>query len=153
LRRSRLSLAAHIVVVLLIDALALMLLSELLPGFVLDGPRAALGTAALIGLLNAFVLPAIARFTVKLSVLTLGLWALILNAGVILLAIRLIPGAAINNLAEAVVVTLLITVITAALSALLAIDQDDEWYFNVVRRQLTRRGEVIVDQTPGVVFL
>lgn len=153
MRRSRLSLAAHIVVVLLIDALALMLLSELLPGFVLDGPRAALGTAALIGLLNAFVWPAIARFTVKLSVLTLGLWALILNAGLILLAIRLIPGAAINNLGEAVVVTLLITVITAALSALLAIDQDDEWYFNVVRRQLTRRGEVIVDQTPGVVFL
>ena len=33
-------------IVLGFDALALLLLSELLPGFVLDGPGAALGTAA-----------------------------------------------------------------------------------------------------------
>lgn len=153
LRRSPLSLAGHVITVLLIDALALMLLSELLPGFVLDGPATALGTAALIGLLNAFVWPAIARFTVRLSVLTLGIWALILNAALISVAIKLIPGASIGDPVEALIITLLITAITAAVSALLAIDQEDGWYFNVVRRQLTRRGEVIASDVPGVVFL
>ena len=44
--------------VLLLDAAALLLLSELLPGFVLDGASAALGAAAAIGVLNALVWPA-----------------------------------------------------------------------------------------------
>ena len=38
--------------VLLLDAAILLLLSELLDGFVLDGAGSALGAAALIGLLN-----------------------------------------------------------------------------------------------------
>ncbi len=50
LTRSRFQLAVHVTVVLLVDALALMLLSELLPGFELRGPGAALGTAITIGL-------------------------------------------------------------------------------------------------------
>lgn len=151
--RKGLHLAGHVAVVLVIDAIALMLLSEALPGFVLDGPVVALGCAAVIGLLNAFVWPALARFTVSLSVLTLGLWALVLNAALVAIAFFIVPGATMDGLFEAVLVTLLITAITAALSKLLAIDQDDSWYFNVVRRQLERRGEAIASDVPGVVFL
>ena len=58
--------------VLLLDALALLLLSEVLSGFVLDGARAALGAAAAIGLLNALIWPVLARFALPLTVLTLG---------------------------------------------------------------------------------
>ena len=65
--------------VLLLDALALLLLSEILPGFVLDGAGAALGAAAVIGLLNALVWPVLARFALPLTVLTLGLAASALN--------------------------------------------------------------------------
>ena len=59
--------------VLLLDACTLLLLSQLLDGFVLDGAASALGAAALIGLLNALVLPVLVRFTLPLTVLTLGL--------------------------------------------------------------------------------
>lgn len=149
----RLYITGHLSTVWLIDAGALMLLSELLPGFVLDGPLTALGTAAIIGLLNAFVWPALARMTVRLSVLTLGLWALLLNAALIGLAVLIVPGARIDGPFEAVLVTLLITVITSAVSSILAIDQDDHWYFNVVSRQLGRRGEVVESDVPGAVFL
>ena len=58
--------------VLLLDAVALLLLSELLAGFVLDGAAAALGAAAAIGLLNALVWPVLARVALPLTVLTLG---------------------------------------------------------------------------------
>jgi hypothetical protein len=44
------------------------------------------------------------------------------------------------------------TVITTAASALLAIDDDETWQRNVVRRQARRRG-AITSQVPGVVFL
>lgn len=43
--------------------------------------------------------------------------------------------------------------LTAVLSALLAIDDDEAWQRNVVRRQARRRGERTASDVPGVVFL
>ena len=63
--------------VLLLDAATLLLLSEALSGFVLDGAADALGAAALIGLLNALVWPLLVRLTLPLTVLTLGLAGLL----------------------------------------------------------------------------
>jgi uncharacterized membrane protein YvlD (DUF360 family) len=71
----RFSIVVRAAVVLLVDAALLLLLSELLAGFTLDGPGAALGTAALAGVLNALLWPALARFALPLSVITLGLGA------------------------------------------------------------------------------
>jgi putative membrane protein len=75
----RISFALRAAIVLLIDAGALLLLSELIPGFTLDGARAALATAAVVGILNAFVWPVLARLALPLSVLTLGLAGLVLT--------------------------------------------------------------------------
>ena len=83
--------------VLLLDAVALLLLSEVLPGFVLDGAPAALGAAAAIGVLNALVWPLLARVALPLTVLTLGLGALLLNAILVTVAINLIPGAEVDG--------------------------------------------------------
>jgi uncharacterized membrane protein YvlD (DUF360 family) len=140
-------------VVLLVDALVLLLLSELLPGFTLDGPGAALATAALVGVLNALVWPLLARFALPLSVLTLGLGALALNAVLVVLAIDLVPGAEVHGFGSGVVVILGMAALTALVSALLAIDEDESWYRNVVRRQARRRGDRVETEVPGVVFL
>jgi len=139
--------------VLLLDALALLLLSELLSGFVLDGPKAALGAAALIGLLNALVWPALARLALPLTVLTLGLGALLLNGLLVTVAIDAIPGAEIGGVLEGTVVTIALAALTATVYALLAIDEDDSWYRYVVRRQLRRRGQATRSEVPGVLFL
>ena len=140
-------------VVVVLDALALLLLSELLPGFTLDGAGAALATAAAIGLLNAFVWPLLARLTLPLSVLTLGLGALVLNGVLVALVIDAIPGAHVADWGTGIVIVLGLTVLTALVSALLAIEQDESWYRNVVRRQARRRGDRVESDVPGVVFL
>jgi putative membrane protein len=111
--------------VLLLDGLILLLLSEILPGFVLDGPRAALGAAILIGALNALVWPALARFALPLTVLTLGIAALLLNALLVTLAIDVLPGGEIAGLFEGVVVTITMAAFTAIVYSLLSIDEDD----------------------------
>jgi uncharacterized membrane protein YvlD (DUF360 family) len=141
------------VVVLLVDAVGLILLSALLRGFELDGPGAALATAALVGVLNALVWPVLARFALPLSVLTLGLAALVLNGALVAFAIDLIPGATVDAWADGIVVALGMTVLTSLLSALLAIDEDESWYRNVVRRQARRRGVSTETDVPGVIFL
>ncbi|MFL5832960.1 MAG: phage holin family protein [Solirubrobacterales bacterium] len=139
--------------VLLLDAVILMLLSELLDGFVLDGARSALGAAALIGLLNALVWPALARFALPLTVLTLGLAALVLNGLLVTIAIDLLPGAHVAGVFEGTVITIVMAAATAAVYALLAIDEDHSWHRQVVRRQARRRKDVVASEVPGVLFL
>jgi uncharacterized membrane protein YvlD (DUF360 family) len=139
--------------VLVLDALALLLLSHLLEGFVLDGPGSALATAAAVGLLNALVWPALARIALPLTVLTLGLASLVLNGALVTVVVDQIPGAHLEGVFEGIVVTIGMTTLTALFYALLAIDTDDAWYRNVVRRQLRRRGDSIASDQPGIVFL
>jgi uncharacterized membrane protein YvlD (DUF360 family) len=149
----RVSIVLRAAVVLLVDAAVLLLLSELLAGFTLDGAGAAIATAALVGVLNALVWPLLARFALPLSVLTLGLGALALNAVVVVFAIDVVPGASVDGFWSGLVVTVGMAALTALLSALLAIDEDESWYRNVVRRQARRRGDRIESEVPGVVFL
>ena len=149
----RLALWIRIAVVLAVDAAALLLLSHLLPGFTLDGPAAALATAALVGVLNSLVWPLLARLALPLTVLTLGLAGLALNAALVTLAIDAVPGASIEGFWEGLVVTVGMAVTTALLSALLAVDEDESWYRNVVRRQARLRGDRTESEVPGVVFL
>jgi uncharacterized membrane protein YvlD (DUF360 family) len=144
---------ARAIVVVVLDACALLLLSAILPGFVLDGAGTALGVAAVVGLLNALVWPLFARFALPITVLTLGLAAFVLNGVFIVLATEVVPGASIDGWFEGVVVAIGLTTLTALGSALLAIDDDEGWYRNVVRRQARRRGDRVDSDVPGVVFL
>jgi uncharacterized membrane protein YvlD (DUF360 family) len=139
--------------VLLLDALVLLVLSELLSGFVLDGAGAALGAAAAIGMLNALVWPLLARVALPLTVLTLGLAALVLNGILVAIAIDLLPGSEIGGIGEGIVVTIALTAVTSIAYSLLAIDEDDTWYRSVVRRQARRRREAVESEVPGVLFL
>ena len=141
------------VLVLLLDALTLLLLSQLLDGFVLDGAASALGAAALIGLFNALVWPALARFALPLTVLTLGLAALVLNGLLVTFAIDLLPGAEIGGVWEGIVVAIAMTAVTSIVYSLLAIDENDAWYRNVVARQARRRKDMVRSEVPGIVFL
>jgi len=141
------------VFVLLLDAVILLLLSEVMDGFVLDGAPTALGAAAMIGLLNAFVWPVLARLTLPLTVMTLGIAALVLNGIVVTFAIDLLPRAEVATVLDGIVITLVVAALTAAVYSLLAIDEDDSWYRNVVRRQARRRGKVTESDVPGVLFL
>ena len=73
-------LLGRLVLVLVLDALALLALSWILPGFTLAGPGAAFGLALALGVANAVVWPFLIRFALPFTVLTLGLGALVLNA-------------------------------------------------------------------------
>ncbi len=139
--------------VLLLDAAILLLLSELLDGFVLDGAAAALGAAAAVGLLNALVWPTLARLTLPLTVSTLGIAALVLDGLLVTVAIDLVPGAEVSHVFDGVVIAISLAAFTAAVYSLLAIDEDDAWYRNVVRRQARRRKQVVESDVPGVLFL
>jgi uncharacterized membrane protein YvlD (DUF360 family) len=143
----------RIAIVLVIDALALLLLADALPGLEVDSLAAAFGMAVVLGILNALVWPVLARLTLPLSVLTLGLGALVLNGALVALAALISPGVEIAGWLEGTVVVVGLTILTALISALLAIDDDESWYRNVVARQARRRGQTVESDVPGIVFI
>jgi len=151
--RGKRQMLAHGLVVVAVDAGALLLLAAVLPGLTVDGPWAAIGTAILIGALNALVWPVLARFTLRLSVLTLGLFGLLLNGAMVALAMLAMPWLQFDGAPEALVVTFTLAALTSLISALLAIGEDSSWYLNVVERQLRVRGNRVESDVPGIVFL
>jgi uncharacterized membrane protein YvlD (DUF360 family) len=150
LRASRVGRAIFVTV---LDAAVLLVLAQLMPGFHLDGVGAALLAAALVGILNALVWPALARFSLPLNVVTLGLGGLVLNALLVGVVIDLVPDAKVDTVLDAVVITLVLAGTTAVVNYLLAIDDDEWWYLHVVRRQARRRGDVTASEAPGLLML
>ncbi|MGA7434259.1 MAG: phage holin family protein [Solirubrobacterales bacterium] len=144
---------SHSLIVVAVDAVSLLLIAWILPGFYMDGIGAAILTALAIGAINSFIWPLLSRFTLRLTVLTLGLFGLIINALVVGIAVEIMPWLHIDSLFEAVIVTFSLAIITSLISALLAIDEDSSWYLNVVKVQQRRRGEVEESDEPGIVFL
>jgi putative membrane protein len=76
----------------LLSAIALLIVSHLVPGFHVNGLLPALIAAVVIGLLNATVGLFLKIITIPLSILTLGIFLLVINGVMILLASAVVPG-------------------------------------------------------------
>jgi uncharacterized membrane protein YvlD (DUF360 family) len=143
----------RIAIVLAVDTIALLVLAAILPGFHVDSFWAALGAAAIAGLLNALVWPILSRIALPLNVLTLGISSLLLNGLLVAAAASIAPGVDISDWWTGVGIAIGMAILTSIIGALLAIDDDETWYRNVVRRQARRRGLAVASEIPGVVFI
>lgn len=76
----------------ILSALALVVVSRLVPGFHVNGLIPALIAAVVIGLLNATVGLFLKIITFPLSILTLGIFLLVINGIMILVASAIVPG-------------------------------------------------------------
>jgi len=70
---------------LLIGALGLWLATELVPGIAIHGAWTLLGAALLLGIVNAIVRPVLVILTLPITVVTLGLFLLVVNAATLAL--------------------------------------------------------------------
>ncbi|MDX6586860.1 MAG: hypothetical protein QOI31_1333 [Solirubrobacterales bacterium] len=146
--------AVRIVIVLLLTAAALHLMNAILPGFEIEGDGTAILAAALIGLVNALVWPLIIRVALPFTVLTLGLGVLILNGAVVLAVSAIEPSMHVRDLGTGIAVAIGITLVNTFATALLAIDDDDFYYRNVLKRAAQRQREGGATYVvPGVYFL
>ena len=77
---------------LLLSAVAVVVSSYLIPSVSVDSFGVALIVALVLGLLNAFLRPILIILTLPITVLSLGLFALVINTFMIMLAASLVPG-------------------------------------------------------------
>src|SRR5579863_2090174 len=85
----------------ILTALALLIVSRIVPGFQVAGLVPALIAALVIGLLNATVGFVLKIITFPLSILTLGIFLLVINGIMIMLASAVVPGFRVNGFAPA----------------------------------------------------
>jgi len=76
----------------IISALAVWIVSRVIPGFAISGPAAALIAAVFIGFINATLGVFLKIVTFPLTLLTLGLFWFVLNAIMLELASAFVPG-------------------------------------------------------------
>ena len=144
--------AVRLVVIWIVAAIALEVSAALIPGVDISNWAAALAAAALLGLLNALVWPFLVRVALPITVLTIGLGALVLNCVIVVLAATILPGFTVASIWSALGLCLTLTLVNMVVTSALAIDDDDFYYRNVVRRMAKRRGAVSSTDA-GVIFV
>lgn len=91
----------HLLISWLLSALSLIIVAHIVPGFVVRGFGTALMAAAVIGLINATLGVLLKLLTFPLTILTLGLFWLIINALMLQFAAALVPGFAVQRFSAA----------------------------------------------------
>ena len=76
---------------LLVSGLAVLIAAFLLPGVRVENMVYAIIVAAVLALLNAFIKPLLILLTIPITLFTFGLFLLVINAGLILLADFIVP--------------------------------------------------------------
>ena len=112
------------IIKLIISTVAIIILAKLLPGVSLNPPyTTALLVAVVLILLNTLVKPILIIFTLPITIVTLGLFLLIINALIILLADKLIDGFAVNSIWTALLFSILLSFLQSVLQSLLKEDK------------------------------
>ena len=107
---------------LLLTTLAVVLLSYVLPGVNVDSMWTAIVLAVVLALLNFLVKPLLVLFTLPVTILTLGLFLLVINALIILFAENLVPGFQVAGFWWALIFSLLLSFLQAVLHSILKRD-------------------------------
>lgn len=98
---------------ILITALALLLVSNLIPGIVVESLYIAIITAIILGIFNVIVKPILVILTLPITILTLGLFMFVINATIFLFVASFIDGFDIDGFLPALVGSLIVSVISA----------------------------------------
>ena len=103
----------------LVSALALYLTSLIVRGVEIESVAALLFAAVTIGILNAVVRPVILLLTLPLTLLTLGLFVLVVNAGMLWMASKVVVGFHVHGFWSALGGWLLMSVFTFLINVLI----------------------------------
>lgn len=103
-----------------INALAIALAASVLPGIQVDSVLSALGAGLLLGLINAFVRPILLVLTLPITLVTLGLFLLVLNGLCFWLVAAVVKGLHVAGFWSAVLGAIVVTVVSWVVTALVS---------------------------------
>ncbi|PKD17546.1 hypothetical protein APR41_04875 [Salegentibacter salinarum] len=107
---------------ILLTAVAVVILAKFLPGVEVEGYLTAVIVAIVLAILNLLVKPILVIFTLPVTILTLGLFLLVINAIIILLADAFVSGFGVSGFFIALLFSLLLSLFQSLLFSLLGKD-------------------------------
>ena len=108
---------------IIVTGFLVLLLANWLPGVNVAGIWTSLVVALVLGILNIFVKPILVLFTLPVTIITLGLFLLVINAVIILLCTKIVGGFSVDSFWIALVFSVILSVLQSITFALL--DSDD----------------------------
>ena len=114
----------NLLVKLLLNAIAVVILAYVLNGVTVDGYLTAIVVAVVLSILNVLVKPILIILTLPVTILTFGLFLLVINALIILLASHLINGFYVDGWLTAVIFSVLLSILQSILYSLFNEDKN-----------------------------
>src|SRR3990167_9912660 len=109
----------QILVALVLNALALIVTSKIVPGFEVSDFTQAVLAAVVLGVVNTFIKPILSFITAPLSIVTLGLFAFVVNAVVLFIVSAVVPGFKVDGWTAAILGAVVLSIAGTILSTLL----------------------------------
>ncbi|UUC46745.1 phage holin family protein [Flavobacterium cerinum] len=100
----------NLLIRLLITTILVVVIANFLPGISVDSIKTALIVAVVLALLNTFLKPILVFFTLPVTVITLGLFLLVINAVMILICDYLIDGFEVKSFINALFFSIVLSV-------------------------------------------
>lgn len=108
-----------IILRIIVTAIAAMAAAYLLPGVYIADGRVAIIVAVVLALLNAILRPLLVIITIPFTILTLGLFLLVINAIIVKLADYFIDGFSVHGWITAILFSLIVSLVSFLLDKLL----------------------------------
>jgi putative membrane protein len=102
-----------IILRLLIYTCAVLLTSWLLPGIQVENFATAIMVAIALAIINTFIRPVLIFLTIPVTIVTLGFFLLVINALIIVLIGRIVPGFVVDGFWWALLFSVILSIIAA----------------------------------------
>lgn len=102
----------------LVYAIAIAITAYVLPGVVVNSFVTALIVAVALGAVNMFLRPILLILTLPINILTLGLFTLVINAALVILASKFVSGFFVANFWTAFLFAIILSIIHGFLNVL-----------------------------------
>ncbi len=98
--------------------ISIFITAYILPGVFINSIGTAIVLAVVLGILNFILKPILVILTLPINILTLGLFTLVINAIIILLATKIVPGFSVDGLGWAILFAIILSIVFSFLSKL-----------------------------------
>src|SRR5688500_8768354 len=108
----------YVIISFIINALAVLVSAYIVPGVVVSSFTSALGVSVVLGLLNALVRPVLLLLTLPINILTLGLFTIVINIGLLYLTAAIVPRFQLDGLLSTLLFALVLSLVSSVLGVM-----------------------------------
>ena len=106
----------HFVISFIGSAIALFITSYVVPGITFSDSMALLVATIVVGLVNTFIRPILRLISLPITMVTFGLFALVVNAATFALSAWIVPGFEVDGIVPAFIGALVLSIVSTVIN-------------------------------------